>query len=56
MKYLTNISLIVYYHLIEDKIKAAETVEEQLELMEHYRNVQKVANMIDFGKLGRTII
>ncbi len=41
---------------IEDKIKAAATVEEQLDLMEHYRNVQKVANMIDFGKLGRTII
>jgi DNA primase len=40
---------------IEDKIKAAITVEEQLELMDHYRNVQKVANIID-GKLGRTII
>lgn len=41
---------------IEDKIKVAATVEEQLELMEHYRNVQKVANLIDNGKLGRTII
>jgi DNA primase len=40
---------------IEEKIKTAVTVEEQLELMEHYRNVQKVANLID-GKLGRTII
>jgi DNA primase len=40
---------------IEEKIKDAVTVEEQLELMEHYRNVQKVANLID-GKLGRTII
>jgi len=41
---------------IEEKIRDAATVEEQLELMEHYRNVQKVANLIDNGKLGRTII
>ncbi len=40
---------------IEDKIKQASTVEEQLELMDHYRNVQKVANLLDV-KLGRTII
>jgi len=41
---------------IEEKIKTASTFEEQLELMQHYRNVQKVANLIDNGKLGRTII
>jgi DNA primase len=41
---------------IEDKIKAADSVEEQLELMAHFRNVQQVANLIDNGKLGRTII
>jgi DNA primase len=40
---------------IEDKIKLSGTVEEQLELMDHYRNVQKVANLLDV-KLGRTII
>jgi len=40
---------------IEDKIKEAGTVEVQLELMDHYRNVQKVANLLDV-KLGRTII
>lgn len=40
---------------IEEKIKDAPTVEEQIEFMEHYRNVQKVANLIDV-KLGRTIV
>jgi hypothetical protein len=41
---------------IEERIKASTSVEEQLELMEHFRNVQKIANQIDYGKLGRTIV
>jgi DNA primase len=41
---------------IEERIKASTSVEEQLSLMEHYRNVQKIANQIDYGKLGRTIV
>jgi DNA primase len=41
---------------IEEKIKNASTLEEQLDLMGLYRNVQIAANQIDSGKLGRTII
>jgi len=41
---------------IEENIKNAASVEEQMELMSHYRNVQKMANLIDNGKLGRTIV
>ncbi|MBK7213780.1 MAG: DNA primase [Bacteroidales bacterium] len=41
---------------IEEKIKSAATVEEQIEWMAHYRKVQKAANLIDSGKLGRTIV
>ncbi len=40
---------------IEAKIKDAPTMEVQLELMQHYMNVQKVVNAIDFN-LGRTIV
>lgn len=41
---------------IEEKIKNASTLEEQLDLMGLYKNVQNAANQIDSGKLGRTII
>jgi len=41
---------------IEEKIKNAATVEEQLVFMERYMSVQKVANLIDYVKLGRTIV